>query len=106
MFANFPALKTLIETDPSATAEEKSSALAHFTGQTVQKPDGEVVSFKRAAEILGYNGVRGVRKALHSGRLKGFYGGARQQRCTGIILASINEALGKCVKSESVEQFL
>ena len=101
MFANLPALKTLIESDPSATSEEKSSALAHFAGETERKQDGAVVSFKRAAEILGYNGVRGVRKALHSGRLRGYYGGARQQRCTGIILASIHEALGNVETAEA-----
>ena len=61
MFANLPALKTLIETDPTATAEEKSAALAHFAGESAQtkKQDGEVVSFKRAAEILGYKKASG-----------------------------------------------
>lgn len=95
MFANLAAITTLIESDPSATPEEKSSALATLSGVNTRKPDGAVVSFKRAAEILGYRGVRGVRKALHAGILKGYYGGARQQRCTGIVLASINAAIGK-----------
>lgn len=54
-----------------------------------------MVSLKRAAEILGYKSTRCVRKSLHAGVLRGFYGGGMQQRVTGIVTDSIYQLLGK-----------
>ena len=95
MFANLAAISTLIQSDPQASDEEKSSALAAVKGTPPKRGDGEVVSFRRAAEILGYRSTKGVRKALHNGILKGFYGGRKQARCTGIVRASIYSAIGR-----------
>lgn len=102
-FANELALCTLIKNDSEADDALKDRALRAVQDipepvkEEPKKPkgDGDVVSLKRAAEILGYKSTRCVRKSLHSGVLRGFYGGGMQQRVTGIVTDSIYEHLGK-----------
>ena len=92
MFTHETAIVTLIASDPSATDAEKAAAIAAVAGKP-SKTDCEVVSFRRAAEILGYKSTKGVRKALHNGVLRGFYGGLKRKRCTGILMSSIKAAI-------------
>ena len=94
MFQFRHAIITLITDDPTATDAEKSAAISAIAGVShTAIEDGEVVSFARAAQILGYRSTKGVRKALKAGVLKGYYGGKQQKRCTGIVRASIDSAL-------------
>lgn len=102
-FANELAITTLIKADSEASDDLKERSLRVIqeipepVKEEPKKPkgDGDVVSLKRAAEILGYKSTRCVRKSLHAGVLRGFYGGGMQQRVTGIVTDSIYQLLGK-----------
>ena len=99
VFAHQSALALLITADPLASEAEKATALAAIAGRPPQA-DGEVVSFRRAAEILGYKGPRGVYRALRDGVLQGYYGGKNHKRCTGILMSSIRAATAdNCITS-------
>ena len=95
MFLNRDAIITLVKSDPAASDREKKSVVAAMSGDgaSFSAAGRAVVSFKDAAQILGYSGKRGVYRALHDGVLTGFYGGKHQQRCTGITMESIQRAL-------------
>lgn len=110
-FANELAITTLIKADSEASDDLKERALRAVQDipEPVKEPkkpkgDGDVVSLKRAAEILGYKSTRCVRKSLHAGVLRGFYGGGMQQRVTGIVTDSIYQLLGKERKQETDPQ--
>ena len=97
MFTNLTAIKTLVDTDPTATSVEKWSIneilSGKFPADTTSNTPEKVVSFTRAASMLGYKSTAGVYKAIQTGRLKGYYGGAKRRRSSGVLLSSITEAL-------------
>lgn len=100
MFQNFLAIETLINSDLSATQEEKNLLLKALKGELPvlegQKADEvmpAVVKIPVAAKMLGYKSSYGVYKALRDGVLQGYYGGKSGKRITGVITKSIQKAL-------------
>lgn len=98
MFLNLAAIETLVNADTKASPEEKERVIAALRGERPWPPqerpvEKAVVGFKDAAAMLGYKGPRGVYRALRDGVLKGYYGGRKRRRCTGITMESIQRAL-------------